>query len=167
MNQTYILTGGNQGDRMEQLATALREIGKLGTIRAVSGIYETAAWGKTDQPDFLNQVIQLETGLWAQELMKGLLEIEARMGRQRTEKYDPRTIDLDILYYNDEIIDQPGLMVPHPRLQLRRFVLEPLYEIAPNLIHPVFGKTTYQLLLECPDPLPVKLIFSTSGLMPS
>ena len=163
MNQTYILTGGNQGDRLEQLAIALKEIKTLGTIRAVSGIYETAAWGKTDQPDFLNQVIHLETEQRPQQLMDSLLQIEAKMGRQRTEKYDPRTIDLDILYFNDEIIDEPGLMIPHPRLQLRRFVLEPLYEIAPNLIHPVFGKTTYQLLLDCPDPLPVKrLIFSTS-----
>ena len=162
MNETFILTGGNQGDRFEQLAIARKAIGTLGNIIAVSGIYETAAWGKTDQPDFLNQVIQMETALTPQQLMVALLEIEAKMGRQRAEKYSPRTIDLDILYYNDEIIDQPGLMIPHPRLQLRRFVLEPLYEIAPNLVHPVFGKTTYQLLLECPDPLPVTLIFSTS-----
>ena len=163
MNETYILTGGNQGDRLEQLAMALKEIKTLGTVGAVSGIYETAAWGKTDQPDFLNQVIHLQTELKPQHLMNALLQIEAKMGRQRTEKYDPRTIDLDILYFNDEIIDEPGLMIPHPRLQLRRFVLEPLYEIAPNLLHPVFAKTTYQLLLDCPDPLPVKrLIFSTS-----
>jgi 2-amino-4-hydroxy-6-hydroxymethyldihydropteridine diphosphokinase len=163
MNETFILTGGNQGDRLAQLSTALKEIKTLGTVRAVSGIYETAAWGRTDQPDFLNQVIHLETQVKPQELMNALLQIEAKMGRQRTEKYDPRTIDLDILYFNDEIIDEPGLMIPHPRLQLRRFVLEPLYEIAPNLLHPVFGKTTYQLLLDCPDPLPVKrLIFSTS-----
>ena len=163
MNHTYILTGGNQGDRLQQLATALEHIKTLGTIQVVSGIYETAAWGKTDQPDFLNQVIHLETELGPEPLMDALLQIESKMGRQRTEKYDPRTIDLDILYFNDDIIDEPGLMIPHPRIQLRRFVLEPLYEIAPNLVHPVFGKTTYQLLLDCPDPLPVKrLIFSTS-----
>jgi 2-amino-4-hydroxy-6-hydroxymethyldihydropteridine diphosphokinase len=163
MNQSFILTGGNQGDRLQNLSTALAAIGSLGKILAVSGIYETAAWGKTDQPDFLNQVVQLETSLSAEELMDALLDIESRMGRQRKEKYDPRTIDLDILYYNDDIIDQPGLMIPHPRIQLRRFVLEPLYEIAPSHIHPVLHKSTYQLLLDCPDPLTVKkLMFSTS-----
>jgi 2-amino-4-hydroxy-6-hydroxymethyldihydropteridine diphosphokinase len=164
MNQSYILTGGNQGDRLQNLARAMSGIGKLGNIIAHSGIYETAAWGKTDQPDFLNQVVLLETELSASELMNALLGIEEEMGRKRAEKYDPRTIDLDILYYNDDIIDQPGLMIPHPRLQVRRFVLEPLYEIAPTFVHPVFHKTTYQLLLECNDPLAVKkLIFSTSG----
>jgi len=164
MNQSFILTGGNQGDRLQNLARASAEIEKLGRVLAISSIYETAAWGKTDQPDFLNQVIQLETGLSPQQLMHSLLEIESNMGRKRLEKYDPRTIDLDILYYEDEIIDEPGLMIPHPRIQLRRFVLEPLYEIAPSFLHPVFHKTTYQLLLDCPDPLPVKkLLFSTTG----
>lgn len=156
MNQTYILTGGNQGDRLANLACAKEEIGKLGRITNLSGIYETAAWGNTDQPDFLNQVILLETALEARELMRELLDIESRMGRQRQEKYGPRTIDLDILYFNNVVIDDPLVTIPHPQIEFRRFVLEPLYEVAPRYVHPILHKTTYYLLVHCPDQLPVK-----------
>lgn len=156
MNSSYILSGGNQGDRLANLAQAREEVEKLGRLTNISGIYETAAWGNTDQPDFLNQVMLLETDLQAPALMKALLLIEQRMGRVRHEKNGPRTIDLDILYFNTEILDTAELQVPHPRLEFRRFVLEPLYEVAPRFVHPGLGKTTYELLLHCPDPLLVK-----------
>ena len=164
MNNCYILLGGNQGNRLKNLEDARTSIARLGEIVEASGIYQTAAWGKTDQPDFLNQVIVLKTKLPPAELMNALLGIETGMGRQRKEKYDPRTIDLDILYYGERVVDQPGLSIPHPRIPERRFVLEPLNEIAPNFVHPVLMVTNHQLLADCSDRLPVeKLIFSTTG----
>lgn len=163
MNACYILLGANQGNRFNNLAIAREAILNLGKIVVVSGIYETAAWGKTDQADFLNQVILLDTDLPPTELMNALLQIETQMGRVRKEKYDPRTIDLDLLYYDDLVLATPGLTIPHPRIQERRFVLEPLAEIAPGFVHPILQLTNGQLLEICPDHLPVrKLIFSTT-----
>ena len=130
-----------------------RQIGK--TIRK-SGIYQTAAWGNTKQPDFLNQVIIVETGLTAAETMQAILLIEKNMGRIRTVKNAPRVIDIDILFFNKEIIDQKELIVPHPEIQNRRFVLIPLNELSPNLKHPVLLKNNHQLLNACKDELNVK-----------
>ncbi len=157
MNKAYLLTGGNTGDRMYHLETAMQLISEhCGKILKSSPIYETAAWGMTDQQDFLNQVLLVETGLKAPLLMERILELEHLMGRVRSEKYGPRKIDIDILFYNDEVIHTSSLIVPHPALQNRRFVLEPLNDIAPDLVHPVLKKTVHQLLVECPDQLPVK-----------
>ena len=131
MNQAFLLLGGNIGNRKENLANARSQLGKkCGSALVASRLYETAAWGKADQPAFLNQALKLGTSLAAAELMNTILEIELQMGRRRDEKYGPRIIDIDILLFNDEIIDLDFLKIPHPRMQDRRFVLVPLAEIA-------------------------------------
>jgi 2-amino-4-hydroxy-6-hydroxymethyldihydropteridine diphosphokinase len=127
-----------------------------GPIIKSSLLYETAAWGKTDQPPFLNQALEIETELNAKQLMRRILKIEKMMGRERNEKYGPRTIDIDILLFNEEQYDYPFLKIPHPEMQNRRFALIPLAEIAAGLQHPVLKKTISQLLKECPDKLEVK-----------
>ena len=157
MNTVYLLTGGNMGDRDENLLQARKLIAKqCGDITAASSIYETAAWGKTDQPSFLNQALQIQTVLEPEQLLKQILQIEKKIGRVRNEKYGPRIIDIDILFYNNEIHKYPQLILPHPEIQNRRFVLVPLAEIAPALIHPIFKKTIAELLRICPDKLEVK-----------
>ena len=156
MNKAYLLTGGNLGDRKANLALATRLIGRsCGSISAQSGFYETAAWGKNDQPAFLNQALLLETPLPAAELLHELLDIEKTIGRIRLEKFGPRTIDIDILLFNQEICDEPQLKIPHPQLANRRFALTPLAEIAASYIHPVLQKSIAVLLKECPDQLEV------------
>jgi len=156
MSEVYLLTGGNIGDRLNYLAKAKEEINKrCGCIIEESSVYETAAWGMRDQPDFLNQVLLISTALPPQKLLELLLEIEHEMGRFRGEKNGPRVIDIDILLYNDAIIHEPGLQIPHPRMASRRFVLTPLAEIAEELIHPETGKNIRQMLDECEDLLPV------------
>jgi 2-amino-4-hydroxy-6-hydroxymethyldihydropteridine diphosphokinase len=157
MNSTYLLLGSNLGNPEKQLRDAARTIEKkIGRIIRRSSVYRTSAWGKSDQPDFLNQVVKAESTLTAPEMMKAILHIEKNMGRVRTEKNAPRIIDIDILFFNKEIIEEPGLSIPHPQIQNRRFVLVPLNELSPNLLHPVSGKTIHQLLRICPDKLAVK-----------
>ncbi len=155
MNKVYLLTGGNIGNRRQYLQQAASLLEQYGTVIQKSGLYETAAWGKTDQPAFLNQVLLLHTTLSATGLLEKMLETELALGRARMEKYGPRIIDIDMLFFNEEVIDHPFLTVPHPRLAERRFVLVPLMEIAPDLVHPVLHKTISQLLQECPDKLEV------------
>ena len=157
MNKAYLLTGGNIGDRKVTLETAKKKIEKeCGRIIRSSALYETAAWGNTQQSLFLNQALELETLMSAKQLIDRLLDIEKDMGRVRREKYGPRVIDIDILLFNAEIYEYPHLKVPHPELQNRRFALLPLAEIGANLVHPVFNKTISQLLDECRDQLEVK-----------
>ena len=159
MNKAYLLTGGNEGDRylnMQQARTNIEHI--CGQLLQVSSLYETAPWGNTNQADFLNQVLLVETKLSPQDLLKAIFLIEEKGGRKRTVKNAPRTIDIDILFYNRLILEEPGLCIPHPRIADRRFVLEPLNEISPGYLHPVFGKTIRQLLQECKDVLAVKKI---------
>ena len=157
MNTAYLLIGGNLGDRAAYLEQAIKQIEALcGRITHTSSIYETAAWGNTNQPAFYNQAIQLNTSLPPETLLAQLLAIEIEMGRVRTQKYGPRTIDLDILMIDDTILDSPSLSIPHPQLQNRRFALLPLNEIAPALHHPVLDKTIHELLLNCPDTLDVQ-----------
>ena len=159
MNTAYILTGGNLGDRLSSLLMAKEYIGReTGNIVSSSSIYETEAWGNNSQPDFYNQVHITTTGLSAEQMMKKILEIEGQMGRVRAAKNAPRIIDIDILFYNDEIINIPDLIIPHPRMQDRKFVLMPLNEIAANHMHPVLHKTINRLLKECPDQLDVHKI---------
>jgi 2-amino-4-hydroxy-6-hydroxymethyldihydropteridine diphosphokinase len=158
-NISYLLIGGNEGDRIAYLTGAREHIEKnAGPILQLSGIYETAAWGKTDQADFLNQVLAIRTQLDAHALMTVLLEIEEKMGRRRAGKYGPRIIDIDILFFNEQVIQEPQLTIPHPEIPNRRFVLAPMAEIAPSFIHPVLGKTILDLLAVCPDKLNVKKI---------
>lgn len=157
MNISYLLIGGNQGERTAQLALARQNIAaRAGKLRLVSSLYETAAWGKTDQANFLNQALELETSLEATSLIKVLLKIEEEMGRRRLEKNGSRIIDIDILFFNDSILRLPNLVIPHPEIQNRRFALVPMAEIAPFLIHPVLGRTLQELLELCPDPLAVQ-----------
>ena len=159
MNKAYLLTGGNEGDRYLNLQQARTNIEHIcGRLIQVSSLYETAPWGNSNQPDFLNQVLEVETEMNPHELLAAILSIEEKGGRIRTVRNAPRTIDIDILFYNQLVLDHPGLHIPHPRIAERRFVLEPLNEISPDFIHPVFGKSVRQLLQECKDELAVKKI---------
>ena len=159
MNHAYLLTGGNLGNREQSLVTAIELINlNCGTIIKTSSLYETAAWGKTDQPSFLNQALELQTSLNAKQLMRCILKVEKKMGRIRKEKYGPRIIDIDILLFNNEKHNYDFLKLPHPEMQNRRFALLPLAEIARDIIHPVLNKTIKELLIECEDKLEVKKI---------
>ena len=139
-NIAYIALGSNLGDREKNLELAQTEIAKFGSIKKASSAYETAPVGYKEQGNFLNMAIEISTELTPAELIIRLQEIEHKLGRTREIENGPRTIDLDILFYNDEIINQPHLKIPHPRLQTRAFVLDPLSEIAPTLIHPELKK---------------------------
>lgn len=157
MNKAYLLIGGNLGRVKEHLAAARQQIGKrVGRVAACSSLYQTAAWGLEDQPDFLNQVLLVHTDMAAPEMLKTMLEIEQELGRVRKIKNGPRLIDIDLLFFNNEVIDLPQLRVPHPLLHTRNFTLFPLEELAPELTHPVLHKTVRELLTESPDRLPVK-----------
>jgi 2-amino-4-hydroxy-6-hydroxymethyldihydropteridine diphosphokinase len=160
MNVTYLCLGGNIGDRKKAIYLALLQISQqIGEITLQSKIYETEAWGVKNQQAYLNQCIEVKTLLNSTELIHKLLHIEKELGRERTESetYEPRTIDIDILFYNNDMIDTPLLTVPHPRLHLRKFVLIPLNEICSTYLHPVFNKTTFSLLSLCEDQSKVKL----------
>jgi len=151
-NQVYLGLGSNLGDRQENLALARQLISEqIGDIVVQSSIYETAAWGLTDQNDFLNQVICVTTKYEASEVLKKVLAVELSMGRVREIKWGIRLIDIDILYYNDAIVMFDNLAVPHPFIHERRFVLAPLAEIAPDFIHPQLKQTNAALLAHCTD----------------
>lgn len=153
----YLLLGGNLGDRKRNLDMAIQLLNnEAGQVTAVSSIYETAAWGVTEQPDFLNQAVQLETSLTALELLDKMLEIEKQLGRIRKDKWGERLIDIDLILFGEEIINiENKLQVPHPHMQSRKFVMKPLAEIAPNVYHPILGKTIYEILENISDNLEV------------
>ena len=157
MNKVFLLTGGNLEDRMQNLQKAGSLIEEyVGKILRKSSVYETAAWGNTAQPSFLNQVIEISTLLPAEKVLSTILEIEQKLGRIRREKMGPRMIDIDILYFNHSIFFSTNLIIPHPQLHNRRFVLVPLAEIAPEFVHPILHKNSQQLLQSCDDLLEVK-----------
>ena len=159
MSTAYLLIGGNLGNREENLNAAIALINKYcGPVSKSSSIYETEAWGKTDQPSFLNQALEISTSLNARQLLRKILKIEKEMGRERKEKMGPRIIDIDILLFENEIHDLRFLKIPHPEMQNRRFVLVPLAEINSELQHPVLKRSIAELLEECPDNLEVKKI---------
>jgi len=152
MNHVYLMIGGNIGNRLANLEIARDSIDKkCGSIQKQSSIYETEAWGLKDQPAFYNQALCILTTLNPQDLMAMLLAIEVSMGRERLVPLGPRTIDLDIIYFNHTKIEAPDLIIPHPRLALRNFVLAPLVEIAPDFEHPIFKKTNLQLYKDSTD----------------
>lgn len=128
---------------------------EAGTVLKQSALYETAPWGNVEQPGYLNQALLIDTALDANALLEKVLDIEHRIGRIRREKWGARVIDIDVIFYNQDVIATPALKVPHPQLQNRRFVLVPMAEIVPEWVHPVLGKTVLQLLDECPDQLSV------------
>ena len=160
MHDAYLLTGGNMGDRLYYLTKAKQFIQEYcGDVRKASAIYETAAWGQEDQAPFLNQVLMVHIKLDPFQLLKTILQIEESLGRKRAARYGPRYIDIDILFYNDTVMDEPGLTIPHPQMQHRRFVLIPLAQVAGTKKHPVFDKTVSQLLDECSDDLTVNKFY--------
>jgi 2-amino-4-hydroxy-6-hydroxymethyldihydropteridine diphosphokinase len=160
MFDVYLLLGSNLGDRELFLRMALRLIeNDIAPVAKASAVYETQSWGKTDRPDYLNQVLMIKTELSAQEVLNKILAIELEMGRRREEKWGSRTIDIDILLYGDAVINEADLVVPHPEMHNRRFTLEPLSEIAPQLVHPVLHETIKALKNKLNDALIVKKLY--------
>jgi 2-amino-4-hydroxy-6-hydroxymethyldihydropteridine diphosphokinase len=155
METCYLLLGSNKGDRLSYLHRASVAVSLFaGAVLQFSSVYETEPWGFEDSTPFLNQVIKVKTTLEADELMKKILQAETELGRERIrdiEGYAARIIDIDLLFYGQQIINKPGLIVPHPRLHERRFTLVPLAEIAPGFIHPVLKMNMAQLEKKCND----------------
>jgi len=160
MISVFFLLGSNLGDRHSLLNQAIDHIASdIGQVIKTSSVYETQSWGKEGAPDYLNQVILVDTELSAQVILQKILDIESGLGRQRAEKWGSRTIDIDILFYGQAVIDEPGLRIPHPELHKRRFTLEPLAEIAPEMLHPSLNKHILQLKSELKDNLIVKKLY--------
>ncbi|MCB9263473.1 MAG: 2-amino-4-hydroxy-6-hydroxymethyldihydropteridine diphosphokinase [Lewinellaceae bacterium] len=158
-NQVYLHTGTNLGSREANLRRANEWIGQeIGPIGEASKVYRTKAWGITDQPDFLNQALRVSTLLPPFQLLERIQAIERRMGRVREVKWGERIIDIDILFYNNEVIDTETLTIPHPYLHYRNFVLLPLMDIAAGLVHPVFGLTIAELYARSEDTLAVEVV---------
>ncbi len=154
MAVVFLLLGSNIGDRLGFLGDAYRKLdNEVGPVLKSSAFYQTAAWGKTDQPDFINQVLKLETKLTPRQVLDTILAIEIQLGRERAEKWGSRTIDIDILFYDQDVIDEPDLKIPHPNLHERAFTLVPLIEIEPNCFHPVLQKPVMELLTKLNDRL--------------
>jgi len=159
-NTAILLTGSNVGNRLENLNTAKELLlgDELCSLIDSSSVYETGAWGNTDQSAFLNQAIAVKTSLRPFELLRKILTIEKHMGRERNKKWEPRLIDMDIIFFDDEVIESDSLVLPHPYVHERKFALVPLAEIIPDWVHPVFQKTVLALLKEVNDELEVKKI---------
>lgn len=156
MHQVYLLLGVNLGDRFNQLKHALIAIEQeIGDVITRSAVYETAAWGAEGQPAYLNQVVIVNTDQHPEEVLRKINEIECLLGRTRTVKWESRVIDIDILFYDDTIVESERLSIPHPFLHQRKFTLVPLAEIAGDFIHPVFNKSVMVLLAELHDQLEV------------
>jgi 2-amino-4-hydroxy-6-hydroxymethyldihydropteridine diphosphokinase len=144
----YLALGSNIGSRLANLKSAINNLPPQMNVRAKSPVYETPPWGFKDQPAFLNQVVAAETYMEAPPLLAHLKRLETALGREPGFLNGPRLIDIDILFYDDLILDSPPLVIPHPRLHQRAFVLVPLNDVAPDLIHPVLDKRVSELLLE-------------------
>jgi len=156
----YLLLGSNMGNREGKLKSAIALLGaQVGEVTAVSALYETAAWGKTDQAPFLNQAIAIKTPLNALQVLEKALAIEESLGRIRAEKWGARLIDIDLILFDSQIINIEGrLQVPHPQMQYRKFVMAPLAEIAPHVVHPVMGIDMQKMDAQVDDLLAVKKI---------
>ena len=150
-NLAYLSLGSNVGNREKYLQDAIAHLSQVGQVVATSSLYETEPVDFTDQAWFLNCAVAIDTARAPAALMTGVLQIERKMGRVRTAPKGPRTIDIDILLYDALIIDTPELTIPHPAMQKRRFVLEPLAEIAPRALHPILNQTVKELLDSLPE----------------
>ena len=162
MAKAYLITGSNQGDRLLMLERALTSIHEeIGSVIHHSSIYESPAWGFDHPTKFLNQVLEIETMLDSENLLSRLLKLEKKLGRTRgVKRYAARCIDIDLLFYNDFIINTKSLVVPHPRVAERKFVLIPLCELVPSFRHPVLNLTIKQLLNRCQDKSEVRIFRS-------
>ncbi len=161
MNKVYLLIGGNVGDRQGNLEQARREIAlNIGEISRTSSVYETAPWGNQAQASFLNQVLEVLSPMDPDAILETTLAIEQRMGRIRQGLNQPRTIDIDILYFNNETISRDGLTIPHPRIAERKFVLIPMKELNPDWVDPAHQQSIIQLLDACRDELEVNKLDS-------
>ncbi len=151
MTQVLLSLGSNTGNSSDNLRNAVAYLNTLNSTDVVktSSVHTTAPWGKTDQPDFLNQSVLISTQLTVAELMENILRIEKEMGRVREEKWGPRIIDIDIILFGDSVVNSPVVVVPHPYMHERKFVLEPSVEIAAEMVHPVLKKTITELLVAC------------------
>ena len=160
MNKVYLLLGGNLGERYSLIKKAKYLIKEqIGNIIKESSLYETEPWGFKAKQNFLNQVIKVNTELKSYLVLEKCLGIEEELGRERRSvQYSSRTMDIDILFFNDEIINTKDLVVPHPKLHERRFTLEPVVEVAPDFIHPIFKRSLLELLEECNDESVVKKV---------
>lgn len=157
-HEAWLLTGSNEGDRSKFLQFAIEQLNaNSGTIVARSSVYETAAWGKEGFPAHLNQALYLRTRLSPLELLDSIQAIELAAGRRRADKWGQRCLDIDIIFYDRAIIDEPHLQIPHPWMQHRRFVLTPLCEIASHYVHPVLQQSVADLLSTCQDTLEVTI----------
>jgi len=156
----YLLLGSNLGDRNELINAGLKQIElRIGTVFGISSFYETAAWGKEDQPSFLNVAVGIKTSLSPLEVLEKALEIELELGRVRHEKWGERLIDIDVIFYGNRIVDMgERLQIPHPQMQYRKFVLEPLAEIASKYVHPVLQLNISEILGRLNDNLSVSKI---------
>ena len=148
MTNVLLSLGSNTGNSFENLTEAVGRLNCLNSTEVVkvSSVHKTAPWGKKDQPDFLNQSVLIGTDLTVEELMQNILRIEKEMGRERTEKWGPRLIDIDIIFFGEQIVDTAGLTVPHPYANERLFVLEPSAEIAGEMVHPILKRSISELL---------------------
>ena len=152
----YFLLGSNLGDRNLNLAIAVTKLKEqIGNVIVKSSIYETAPWGKTDQPGFLNQAIVIRSEIPALQLLRMILAIEQQMGRVRLEKWGQRLIDIDLVFNENEVLNTESLQLPHPEMHKRKFVLVPLVEIAPDFIHPIFNQKISEILFNLNDNLSV------------